>query len=62
MWGLSWGKGTGTRTEARVMYKTGVMGLTLPVRRTVTGAIRDREGVSTTRLVPDKVSLVHLAR
>jgi len=38
------------------------MGLTPPISGTVTGAVRGREGVSTTRLVPDEVSLVHLAR
>jgi len=44
------------------VYETGVMGFTPPVSRTVTGAIRGREGVSTTRLVPDEASLVHLTR
>ncbi len=62
MWGPNWGEGTGTGAEARVMYETGIMGLAPPVSRTVTGAIRDREGVSTTRLVPDEASLVHFAR
>src|SRR6267154_1704311 len=52
-WGLNWGKGTGTRTEAQVVYETGVMGLAPPISGTVTRAIRTREGVSTTRLIPD---------
>jgi len=62
MWGLNWGKGTGTRAEARVVYEAGVMGLTLPISSTVTRAIGDREGISTTCLVSDEASLVHLGR
>ena len=45
-WGLNWGKGTGARTEARVVYETGPMGLATPLISTVTWAIRDRKGVS----------------
>jgi len=43
------------------VYETGVMGLTPPISGTVTGAIRGRESVSTTCLVPDEASLMHLA-
>ena len=60
MWGLNWGKGTGTGTEARVMDKAGVMGLAAPLSDAVTRAIGDREGNGTTCLIPDEASLVHL--
>src|SRR5216683_8034124 len=61
-WGLNWGKGTGARTEARVVYETSPMGLATPFISTVTRAIRDREEVRTLGLVPDEAPLVHLGR
>ncbi len=38
------------------------MWFTAPLRGTITWAVRDKEGVSTTRLVPDEAPLVHLGR
>ena len=62
MWGLNWGKGTGTRTEARVVYETGPMGLAAPLSGAVTWAMSGGKGSGTTCLVPDKAPLVHLGR
>jgi len=63
MWGLNWGKGTGTGTEIGVMDKTCIIGFTPPFRSTTALVIGNRgRGLSTTCLVPDKAPAVHLGR
>ena len=60
MWGLNWGKGAGTGTEAGLVDKACAMGLAPPIRSAITWGVGDREGESTMCLVPDKAPLVHL--
>ncbi len=62
MWGLNWGKGTGTGAEARVMDEASPIGFATPLRGAITRAIGDREGKGTTCLVLDKAPLMHLGR
>jgi len=60
MWGLNWGKGTGTGAEAQLVDEAGVMGFTPPIRSTVTRPRGNGKGVGMMCLVLDEAPLVHL--
>ncbi len=59
MWGLNWGKGTGTWAETGVVDKTGIIWFTPPFRVT-TAIMGEGRGKGMVCLILDKVSVVHL--